>query len=503
LAMITDITERKRAEDRLRFILEAANVGTWDWDMSNGTIHWSDNMEAVHHLSADAFDGTFEGFLQDIAPEDRERVQEAIAAATEHGTQYHVEYRLAGSQRPVRWVEGKGRVTFDERGRPVRMGGICTEITERKRLEERFRLAVEASPSAAVMVNSRGQITLVNTQTESLFGYRREELIGRSIELLVPHRFRDRHPEYRDEFFTAPRARPMGGGRDLYGLHKDGREIPVEIGLNPIDTADGMFVLSSIVDITERKRSEQALREVNEDLRETNLELEQFVYTFSHDLKSPLVTTMGFVGLLKEDIAAGRTDEVEDSIARIERAAHRMSALIEDLLQLSRVRRMRYQLEEIDVSNVLREIVEDLAGRLQSAGVRLEIQEDLPRVVADRGRVMEVFENLLINAIKYGRRPDEAPVVAVGAETTDDGVEFFVSDNGPGIDPKYHERIFGLFQRLDNKQEGTGIGLTIVAKIMQVHGGRVWVESQPGDGATFRVLFPNEKGIFVTENPSS
>jgi PAS domain S-box-containing protein len=369
------------------------------------------------------------------------------------------------------------------------MAGICMDVTKRKLAEEKFRLVVEASPSAVVMVDQHGRIALVNTQTERMFGYHRDELIGQSVEVLVPQRFRDNHPMYRAGFLQQPRVRSMGAGRDLFAVRKDGSEFPVEIGLNPIESSEGLFVLSAILDISERKRAEQALKNTNEELEQKNREMEQFVYTVSHDLKSPLVTMMGFVGLLLEDLKAGRHEETIESAERIQRGAQRMSEMINDLLQLSRVGRVQNELEWVDVTALVHEIGADLAERMGEAGVVLRIQEEMPRVMADRTRLGEVFENLLTNAIKYAASGD-APQIVVGSVTMPGQIRFFVRDNGPGIEPKYHNRIFGLFQRLNTNQEGTGMGLTIVARIMQAHGGRCWVESTLGTGATFWLALP-------------
>ena len=255
-------------------------------------------------------------------------------------------------------------------------------------------------------------------------------------------------------------------------------------------------------EIQERKRAEEQLRQARDELelrvqertaelQRKNLELEQIVYVVSHDLKSPLVTMRGFVGVMKEDLAAGEIDQLQDSLDRVERASGRMAGLIEDLLQLSRVGRIACHPEEVDVVNVVSGLGEELAPRLDEAGASLQIQADLPQARADRQRLTQVFENLLTNAIKYGcERPDSR--IVVGGEQVNGAVRYFVRDFGEGIAPKYHEKIFGLFERLHTDREGTGVGLAIVSRIMEVHGGRVWVESQVGAGATFWIELPTE-----------
>lgn len=359
-----------------------------------------------------------------------------------------------------------------------------------KKNEDRFRRVIEATPNGLVMVGQTGKIVLCNAEIESLFGYKKEELFGQEIEILVPQRFRKNHSGYRQEFFHGPETRQMGVGRDLYGLRKDGTEFSVEIGLNPLVTEEGVFVLASVVDITKRKALEEHIRHSTEAMEQKNYEMEQFVYTVSHDLKSPLVTSTGFLGLLKEDLLAHNYDKLMDSVTRLERANSRMSQLIDDLLQLSRIGRIKIEPEEIHVPTLLKAICENLSSQIQEKSVQMDISPEMPAIKADRKRIYQVFENLIINALKYAcDGPD--PRITIGFEKMPGETRFYVKDNGPGIAKVYHKKIFGLFQRLETDNRGTGVGLTIVSRIMQLHGGRAWVESTVGAGATFWLAFPN------------
>lgn len=227
----------------------------------------------------------------------------------------------------------------------------------------------------------------------------------------------------------------------------------------------------------------------NRELRRRNEEMEQFVHTVSHDLKSPLVTITGFVGLLREDVLAGRQEEAQEATDHLVRAAQRMSHLIDDLLQLSRIGRVANELQTVDVQTLINEVAEDLSPRLKEMGARLVVEPRVPPAMADRMRLVQVFENLITNAIKYGSDTPNL-VITVGGRREGDENRYFVRDNGPGISPEYHQRIFGLFQRLDTRREGTGVGLAVVARIAESHGGRAWVESTPGEGATFWIALP-------------
>lgn len=338
-----------------------------------------------------------------------------------------------------------------------------------------------------------GKCTFANQACVDLLGYdSADELLGVNMHDLIHHTRPD------GTSYAMHECRIYQAFREGQGVHvddevlwrKDGTSFAAEYWSYPI-RRDGQ-VLGSVLtfmDITDRKEAEAAIQRINEELQQKNDEIQQFVYTVSHDLKSPLVTCKGFIGVMKEDAEDERWDEMLDSVSRLDRATDRLSELIEDLLQLSRVGVVRNEPEQIDVAELVRSIADDLSARLQQAGASLLIDDDLPDIVADRVRLGEVFENLLTNAIKYGCQGEE-PRIVVGSETVQGELRYFVQDNGPGIPKEFHRKIFRLFQRLDVDQEGTGVGLTAVARIMEVHGGRAGVESEPGHGAKFWVSFP-------------
>ena len=226
----------------------------------------------------------------------------------------------------------------------------------------------------------------------------------------------------------------------------------------------------------------------NAELKHKNEEMEQFTHAVSHDLKSPLVTCMGLIDCVKEDLAAGDAEKVEEWLERLQRSVTRMEANINDLLDLSRAGRARHEPGMIDLDQLVGQVADDLGPRAARIGAEVRIEAGLPRVWGDPLRITEVLENLLANALKYGCDYHE-PRVTIGGTRVDGEARLFVRDNGQGIDPRYHEKVFGLFQRLDRQVDGTGVGLALVARIMEVHGGRVWIESNPGEGATFWLAF--------------
>jgi PAS domain S-box-containing protein len=253
--------DAEAAERRLQVALEAGRMGTWQWTMGTGDLKWSPGLEAIHGYAPGTFPGRFEAFRAEIHPDDRERTLTAITEAVQERRDHHIEYRIVRGDGTMRWVEGRGQLFFNDRGEPDRMVGVCADVTERKQSEERFRLAIEAAPTAMIVVDRHGTVTYANALTGPLFGYAPDEIVGESIDRLVPARFRDQHPEYRKGFTADATRRSMGAGRDLYALRKDGSEVPVEIGLSPFETDGGAFTVAAVTDISERKRSEQALIE--------------------------------------------------------------------------------------------------------------------------------------------------------------------------------------------------------------------------------------------------
>lgn len=380
------------------------------------------------------------------------------------------------------------RLREEERRRSRAMASIMDDLrVERQKLaagEQRFRATIEWAPMAMIMVDRTGQIVLVNAETEKMFGYSRDELLGQPVEQLVPERFRPQHPNYRSDFFLNPAARRMGEGRDLFGLRKDGSEFPVEIGLNPVTTHEGLFVLSAIADITERKRLEERMRQANQALEQSNTELEQFAYVASHDLQEPLRKISAYCELVREEHGQALDDQAREYLSIAINGAQRLKQLVQDLLTFSRITARGGTLQPTDANECLLAAIENLQIAVEESGAQITC-DPLPVVVADESQLVHLFQNLAGNAIKY--RGDAAPVVHVGGRSVGDEFEFFVKDNGIGIAEEFHERVFGIFQRLHNRREysGTGIGLALAKRIVQRFGGRIWIKSRPGEGSTF------------------
>jgi PAS domain S-box-containing protein len=360
--------------------------------------------------------------------------------------------------------------------------------------EARFRGLLEAAPDCVVIVDLDGIVQMVNRQTEVLFGYPREELLGQPVEILMPERFRGRHYGHRTSYANDPHTRPMGIGLELFGRRKDATEFPVEISLSPMSSEDESVVISIIRDVTRRKETEQRLRAAAMDLARSNAELEQFAYVASHDLQEPLRMVASYTQLLGRRYKGRLDPDADEFIGFAVDGARRMQELINDLLAYSRVGTRALHVEALDTGQLVDQVIGDLAAAIADAGASVT-RDELPIVRADGTQLRQLFQNLIANGIKFSR-PDTPPDVHLSARRDRNAWTFTVSDNGIGIEAQYLDRIFVLFQRLHSRGEypGTGIGLAICKKIIERHGGHIDVESQPGTGTTFSFTIPAQEG---------
>jgi PAS domain S-box-containing protein len=373
------------------------------------------------------------------------------------------------------------------------------DITARRRAEARFRVAVESSPNGMAMVDAQGHIVLVNRAVERMFGYRREELLGESIEMLVPERFRARHPADRRGFFAAPREREMGAGRDLFGLRKDGTEIPVEIGLNPIETDEGVFVLSSIVDISARKRAETERQQLEDQLRQSQkLEaIGTLAGGIAHDFRNILNGIIGLGELLRERLPGPVGAE---DLTELLRFADRGKKLVERILTFSR--RQEPARHPVPLGPAVAEALKLLRATLPaSVEIELDLRE-VPRVLADLTSVHQVVTNLGTNAAHAMPGGGHLFVLLEPVYVRDsmaratpelhegDYAVLTVRDTGHGMDAATRARVFEPFFTTRGPGGGTGLGLAMVYGIMKEHSGAVLLTSEPERGTTVRCFFP-------------
>ncbi|HWY46687.1 MAG TPA: ATP-binding protein [Bryobacteraceae bacterium] len=381
--------------------------------------------------------------------------------------------------------------------------------------EQKFRSLLEAAPDAMIISSEDGRISLVNSQVEVMFGFRREELIGQNIRQLVPE-WTPSSPLWLDSHGLAPAG--LSAPKELWAVRKNQQRYPVEISLSPLQTEEGLLLTSAIRDITERKKADEAIRELNtnleqrvaertqellqsnEALRQSNDDLNQFAYAASHDLQEPLRMVALYSQMLQRKYANAMDPETDQYVGFIVGGAKRMEMLLKDLLTYSQTGADVGPAQPIDCEPVMRKVLLNLQASIEQSSADIS-WNPLPTVQAHEVRLVQLLQNIVGNAIKY--RSEAPPKIRVSAERRDADWLFLVEDNGIGIEPEYAPQIFGIFKRLHGQTyPGTGIGLAICQRIVERYGGRIWVDSKAGEGSRFYFTLPLAAGESSNEAPA-
>ena len=498
---ITDSLEQQKVlhefEERIALATEAAHLGVWERDLVNDNFWVSDKARELFQFDPSE-SVSYAQFRDRAHPEDRISSDLARDQAIETKGGYELEYRAMLPDGTVRWIAGRARCILDENGNVARLLGVAMDVTERKQAQELFQLATEASPSGTILVNSEGKIVLVNAQTEKLFNYWRDELVGKSIEILVPDRFASNHPALRTKFLEAPKTTVLGEGRELFGRRKDGSEFPVEIGLNPIRTSHGILVLATVVDISARKLAEEQARKTRDEIdRLSRISLlGEMTGSIAHELNQPLSGIMSnaaagqrFIDLGNVDLAALR--EILGDIAADSRRASDVMRHIRNTIKSGETIREQINMNDV-IDRVAHMVQPDTVAH--SCELQISLAKEFPVVAGDPIQIQQVLINLVTNAcdamvdIPVDRRKVEIATERSGSNA----IKVIVRDHGPGVPDQIRDRLFEQF--FTTKEEGLGMGLAIVRSIIQSHGGKVDVENMDGDGACFSFILPTIMG---------
>lgn len=528
-----DITDKKRAETALREreqslarqaqLLEQVYEPILVRDDKDRILFWNRSAERVYGWAAEqALGRVSHELLSTIFPEPREAIEASIQIAG------HWQGELRHTTRDGRQVSVLSHWVLQASSADTYILETNVDISEQKRLiareeqsraearaEHRYRELLEAAPDGIFEIGSSGRIVLANRIGESMFGYERDELLGQSVDVLVPEASRREHLHQRHDYEIRPTTRAMGHGRDLEGRRKDGSLFPVEVSLSPVHTGDTAHVITVVRDITDRRRDEEQVRRMQDDYAEElaaanrtlehhNREIEranrlksEFLASMSHELRTPLHTILGFSELLEERSAGELTDKQQRYVGFIRQDAGHLLQLINDVLDLSKIEAGHLELRKscVDVGRCIAESLTTIEA--QAAGKSITVQNharDLRcELLADPLRVKEVLYNLLSNALKF---TPEGGAIWVEAQLQPEQVQITVADTGVGIALEEQETIFENFYQVGTTtvgvREGTGLGLAITRRLVQMHGGSLRVESAPGQGSRFSFTLPLE-----------
>lgn len=484
--------ELRESERRMKLAIEAADLGLWTWDLETDEFWFTELGSGL--LGFADIDRVNRGqVLSRIHPDDIKDVRVARQEAIDNGRPFTSEFRFIPNAEEVRWIAARGSVEYSNGGKPVRLRGVIYDVTERRSADERFKLVVDGAQAAMIMVDKVGIITLANMQAEIVFGYRREELLGQCVDMLLPGGPHHGNVLKRTDFFSSPRSRPMTAAGEVFGRRKDGTEVPVEIGLTPLRVAGEQCVLASIIDVGERIRSEKEIALQRDEVAHLSrvAMLGEISGSLAHELNQPLTSILSNAQAALRFLSYPEPDleEVRDSLVQIAESDKRASEVIRHLREM--LRKEKVEFKEVDVNGVVLDVVRlldsDLLNRRSS--VQLNLDPDLPTIIGDQVQLQQVLINLIVNACDAMAKTEMKRVLAISTKVGDNAsIMVSVQDNGHGIPDDEIEKIFMPF--VTSKSDGIGLGLAICGTIIRTHRGKLWAENNPDFGATVNFELP-------------
>lgn len=489
--------------EQLNLALSIGKIGVWDWDLKKNLIHWDDTMFKVYGMDPADFHNRYEDFENRVHPEDRKLVEEEVQRSIEQNKMFDIDFRVIHQDKSIHHITGRGKVTYNDEGVPIRMTGTNMDITDLKSNQvaiENITRAIYKS-NLVTEFDLEGNILFANKAFLELVGYSREELVGKHHSLLVDKDY-SQSAEYQNFWSKLSSGKFLKG--EFQRFTKNGSRVWIQGNYNPIKDENGepYKVLKIAYEITPIKEAEERLKSFNEqleiqvanrtaELKAINSELESFTYTVSHDLRAPIRAIDGFGKVLAKKLNGQLGEQESHYLQTILDCSQKMGKLIDDLLAFSRVGRIEKRLSIFSMEQLIQQIFKDLTNGQDENRIDFTMSA-LPEVKADRELLRLAISNIMGNALKYSSTRDQS-VIRVGCKKATDHLEFSISDNGVGFEMEYQSKVFEIFQRLhsDEDFEGTGVGMAIVKKIIDRHGGDIRVTSELDKGTTFYFTLPN------------
>jgi len=496
---VSDVLQKEQelhsSEDRVSLAAEAAHLGIWELDNRTSTFVWmSDRARELFQVDSSE-NVSYGSFRARLHPDDRARHEAAVKHAIQTHAGYEIEYRVLLPKGAQRWIAGRGRCVPDANGKFTRLLGVSVDITERKHAQELFRIATEASPNGILLVNGDGDIVLVNAHVEELFGYHRDELVGKPVETLVPEGLVANDSPSSGRIFPVAEMRIFDRDGEFIGRRKNGTEFPVEVALNPVESPEGVLFLASVADLSERKRTEEEARRRREEisrLQRIGL-LAEMTASIAHEINQPLSGIIMNAGTALRLMERPNADlqELREILTDVQADAHRAHRVIRNIretIKKGTVVRESLAINEV-VTGVMHMVQPEAA--VHSCELEASLGNDLPSIAADPVQIQQVLINLLANAFDaVEKMPSNRRKVEITTEKADGTVRVTVRDHGTGIVEEARERLFDQF--FSTKAKGVGMGLAIVWSIVDAHSGTIRAENLNGEGAQFTFSLPVE-----------
>ncbi|MFP4103914.1 sensor histidine kinase [Coleofasciculus sp.] len=486
-------TSLRETEERFILAVRGSGDGLWDWNVLTQEVYYSPRFKQILGYDEQEVKNDYNFWESRVHPDDRDRVLAAMQNHLENHVPYAIEYRIRKKSGDYCWISSRAQAIWDETGKPTRMAGSISDITDRKRAEEalqqseaKYRALIDTTQTGYVVLDQQGRVLDANQEYSRVTGHSSlSDILGKSVlDWIAPY----------DLERNAAEIQKVLVERSVQNLetdycHANGTIIPIEVNARVIDTEDGFRILALCRDITERKQARQELKAAIADLSRSNQELEQFAYVASHDLREPLRKIRSYSDLLVKRYQGQLDKRADKYIAYITDATQRMQTLISDLLTYSRVSKPELIPEPTDLGRILNTTLTDLNSLIKENKAMITA-DSLPTVNANPTQMAQLLQNLITNGIKFCTQ--QSPRIHITATREGQFWQIAVQDNGIGIEKQYRDRIFVIFQRLHYPEEypGTGIGLAICKKIVERHGGQIWVESELGQGSTFYFTLP-------------